>query len=109
MIAVAGASSQIGLAFSRIVGEGACRSVRLGAEAAGCDRFLICSGLLVGSAISAQMPDRIAASYMVNFADVAAWCDSIFATEPSARVCVIGSESGYSGSYDMAYAGAKAA
>jgi NAD(P)-dependent dehydrogenase (short-subunit alcohol dehydrogenase family) len=37
------------------------------------------------------------------------FCDRLFAHNPRPRMCLIGSESGFAGSFDMAYAGAKAA
>lgn len=108
MIGVIGQGSRIAEEFLDIIEE-PWRGMRLGAAAPECDRFLVCMGLMVGHNLSSMTPDRIADTFLTNFADIATWCDSVFATTPNARICVIGSESAYSGSYDMAYAGAKAA
>lgn len=85
------------------------KGLRLSSGTSECDRFLVCTGLLVGLPLRAMLPDRIAETFARNFSDVAEWCDSVLAVNPRARIVVIGSESGFSGSYDMAYAGAKAA
>ncbi len=63
------------------------------------DRYLFCHGLLLGD------PDE---SWLVNYISTATQCDWIFRTNPMAKVCIIGSESAYRGSFDKAYAEAKA-
>lgn len=108
MIGVVGASSKIAEQFMALVNEG-CRGMRLREPPEDCRRFLVCNGLLLGHAIGGMMPDRIYATLAANFVEIAQWCDDLFASREDARVCVIGSESGFSGSYDMAYAGSKAA
>lgn len=74
------------------------------------DRFLFCSGYLSGGGnIACQDREEVARAWFENFSDIAAACDLIFEHNSAARVCIIGSESGFAGSHDMAYAGAKAA
>jgi len=73
------------------------------------DRYLICSGRLVGASLSDIRREDGHAVWDDNFMQIATVLDTILASNTKARVCVIGSESGYSGSHDMAYAGAKAA
>jgi NAD(P)-dependent dehydrogenase (short-subunit alcohol dehydrogenase family) len=73
------------------------------------DRFLFCQGLLRPSQIADQSDDEIAQSLLVNAGSIIAACDRIVAANGCARICVIGSESGYSGSFDGAYAAGKAA
>ncbi|TAK83393.1 MAG: SDR family oxidoreductase [Aquabacterium sp.] len=73
------------------------------------DRYLICTGYLAGKSIDEIRSDHLAETFSRNFAEIARFCDKVFAIRPEARVCIIGSESGFAGSYDMAYAGAKAA
>lgn len=107
MIAIAGSGSKIAEEFMALSTE-ECRGVRLGTMIPGATKYLICSGLLHGRSIGQMMPDQIAGTFAVNFADVATFCDGLFNVEPEARVVVIGSRSGIHGSFDMAYAGAKA-
>ena len=73
------------------------------------DRYLFCAGVLHGAKLVDASPSQLLESFEVNFASVARDCDRIIAENGGARICVIGSESGISGSYDDAYAGAKAA
>jgi NAD(P)-dependent dehydrogenase (short-subunit alcohol dehydrogenase family) len=73
------------------------------------DRYLFCAGVLVGKRIGDQSWPETAETFRVNFDLVARACEAIFASNGRARVCVIGSESGISGSYDAAYGASKAA
>jgi NAD(P)-dependent dehydrogenase (short-subunit alcohol dehydrogenase family) len=72
-------------------------------------RYLICTGFLAGKALGDIGEREASKTWEVNFLWIAQVCDSIIAGNPAARICIIGSESGYRGSYDMAYAGAKTA
>lgn len=45
---------------------------------------------------------------MVNLIENIAFCDRLFEKNAKAKVCVIGSMSGFNGSYDMTYAASKA-
>lgn len=71
------------------------------------DRFLFCQGILQGVRIEEN--DASVNSWLGNFKNIAAACERILLRNRYARICIIGSESGIMGSYDMAYAGAKAA
>jgi len=75
----------------------------------GCDEYLICSGVLHGKEVHDLGGEELAENFNVNFSDIASACDIIIASNRQARICIIGSMSGEQGSYDMAYAGAKAA
>lgn len=108
MLGVVGESSQIAKEFTAMADE-PWRGMRLGSHDGRCNRILVCAGLMLGKRIGSMLPDQYAATFAVNFVDIVAWCDVEFATSPTARIVVVGSESGFSGSYDMAYAGAKAA
>lgn len=74
-----------------------------------CDRYLICSGYIVGQSLREIHLVDADETFYANFLDIARACDRIFDANPRARICIIGSESGERGSYDMTYAGAKAA
>lgn len=73
------------------------------------DRYLICTGYLAGKQLGEMSPEELEGTWLRNFVEPAEFCDRVFAANPAARVCLIGSESGFAGSHDMAYAGAKAA
>lgn len=73
------------------------------------DRYLFCAGVLRQKPIADQDHAEIAESFFVNAAYVIQDCDRLIARNDKARICVIGSESGFSWSYDGAYAAAKAA
>jgi NAD(P)-dependent dehydrogenase (short-subunit alcohol dehydrogenase family) len=73
------------------------------------DRYLFCAGLLHGESLIQMAPSALLDTMLVNFAQVAKDCDRIIHANDRARICVIGSESGITGSFDGAYAGAKAA
>ncbi len=74
-----------------------------------CGKYLLCAGVLHGEQINDLSDEQLEETIRVNFTDVVRFCDRLFAVNDHARVCVIGSYSGIAGSYDMAYAGAKAA
>lgn len=112
MIGILGWKSAIAESFRQITehwdadGYAECR---LGTSLRRCDKLLVCTGMLVGRQAHSLSPLEQADCMRVNFLGVATFCDDVLAANPSARICVIGSESGFSGSFDMAYAGAKAA
>lgn len=81
----------------------------IGSINSNCDSYILCSGRLFGQKIGDMTESEKWYSWSVNFTDVAVFCDHLFEVNKYARVVVIGSESGFKGSYDMAYAGAKAA
>jgi NAD(P)-dependent dehydrogenase (short-subunit alcohol dehydrogenase family) len=72
-------------------------------------RYLICAGFLAGRSLSEINGEDAFRTWATNFLEPARFCERLFLQNANARVCVIGSESGEVGSYDMAYAGAKAA
>lgn len=78
------------------------------AEPFSCDRFLICEGYLAGKAINDMTRAEAAETFHRNCTDVMAMCELILENNSSGRICIIGSESGFAGSYDQAYAAAKA-
>jgi NAD(P)-dependent dehydrogenase (short-subunit alcohol dehydrogenase family) len=111
IIGVAGATSRIARAFinNHCTGEDVIERRDAMDLPAGCDQYLICSGLLYGKNTRDMKSIEAAQTFEVNFFNIAKFCDSIFNANQQARVCIIGSESGEKGSYDMAYAGAKSA
>src|SRR5712671_2878830 len=71
------------------------------------DRYLFCQGLLYGKRRMDMIGDEVSETYKINYASIACTCELILECNPVARICVIGSESGISGSYDECYADAK--
>lgn len=110
MIGVAGATSAIAGEFCRLLPDGEnAMCDRLLELPLGLDRYLICTGYLAGKRLGDLTAQEAELTWRRNFIEPARFCDLAFAANPKTRICLIGSESGYRGSYDMAYAGAKAA
>ncbi len=110
MLGIAGYSSNIAQAYLQLEPTGfPFAAARLPFLALSHDEYLICSGVLHGSVISEMEEAAIDETFRVNFSEVAKFCDALFEVNDYAHVCIIGSESGVNGSFDMAYAGAKAA
>jgi NAD(P)-dependent dehydrogenase (short-subunit alcohol dehydrogenase family) len=72
------------------------------------DRYLFCAGVLRPQPIARQADSDITQTLLVNCASVIQACDRIIEANDAARICVLGSESGFSWSFDGAYAAAKA-
>jgi NAD(P)-dependent dehydrogenase (short-subunit alcohol dehydrogenase family) len=72
------------------------------------DRILIADGLIRNTRIQDQSKAEIEDSLWINLVSVVRICNMILETNPQARICVIGSESGINGSHDETYALAKA-
>jgi NAD(P)-dependent dehydrogenase (short-subunit alcohol dehydrogenase family) len=108
-IGVAGAQSAIAREFCRLLPAG-CEPWcdRLTEMPESLDRYLICTGYLAGKAVSCISREEADLTFWRNFVEPARFCDRVFLQNPKARICLIGSESGYSGSFDMSYAAAKA-
>lgn len=73
------------------------------------DRFVLCAGLMIPRRGIAQAAQEITNSMRVNYLFPITVCDEILKSNSKARICVVGSESGITGSYDDVYAAAKAA
>lgn len=72
------------------------------------ERYLFCQGLLRPKSFEEQTENEIREGIEVNYGSIVRLCDLIIARNDFARICVIGSESGYRGSYDENYASSKA-
>lgn len=69
--------------------------------------YLFCQGVLYPKQQQDQTAVEMINSYVVNYASIADCVDKIIEINAFARVCIIGSESAYRGSYDQSYADAK--
>jgi len=72
------------------------------------DRFLLCAGVLHQKPIVEQTAGEIRESLAVNLISAVRVCEAVLSANRQARICVLGSESGFKGSYDTTYAVAKA-
>lgn len=102
MIAIRGAKSAIAYSLIRLLpkSERVKRVPRGGRMPMNAARYLFCAGALHLGPIE---------SFWVNCSSITDRCDEILERNPLARICVIGSESGFTWSFDGDYAAAKAA
>jgi len=75
----------------------------------GVDRFVLAAGVLRQQRLFDQTGFDVRISLAVNMVSVARLCEAILRSREHARICVIGSESGFKGSFDETYAMCKAA
>ena len=80
----------------------------LGGVRLDCDRYLLAQGYMEPARISEQDADTIRTSLAVNLVSLVQICEAVLDANPRARICVVGSQSAYRGSYDTTYAVAKA-
>lgn len=108
-VGISGASSQIAVAFTKMlpVAEPVRRS-DFDEMPLDLDRYLICNGVLYGRPAAYMALEDAAETYLANCFLIARLCDRILSANNQARICIIGSESAFAGSYDTAYATAKA-
>lgn len=66
-------------------------------------KYFFCSGYLIGKKLHDQTTEEFKATAEVNYLNVVGACNAIFEVNSKARICVMGSESGISGSYDEWY------
>lgn len=71
-------------------------------------RYLFCVGRIVQLPVEQQTPDEIGDTFWINAGQVMQDCEHLIKENPDARICIIGSDSGFKGSFDMAYAASKA-
>jgi 3-oxoacyl-[acyl-carrier protein] reductase len=83
--------------------------VRIDGQPPICDRYLFCAGVIRPKRLDEQSAAEIAETMHVNCIRPMQLADEILKINDHARICIIGSESGYAWSYDGAYAAAKAA
>lgn len=116
MLTVTGKRTSIVQALLKMVpGEG-CREIEndladprgaLAIPAA--DRYILAAGVLHGQTAAELDDKQVVETLAVNYVNVVRICEIILRREKCARICVIGSESGYLGSFDQVYAASKAA
>jgi NAD(P)-dependent dehydrogenase (short-subunit alcohol dehydrogenase family) len=109
MIAIRGIGSNVAKAFLDVVFRSGTpfEIKRNSTPPFNADQYLICQGILYGKRRVDMTTEEVSETYKVNYVQPACMCDSILDYNPTARICVIGSESGISGSYDECYADSK--
>lgn len=73
------------------------------------ERYLFTAGVLIGKPVADMTNEERTSDIDINFLSVLHACERILEANKKARICIVGSESGFVGSYDRVYAGAKAA
>lgn len=109
MLAIRGINSAIARALPLPRGEQKIEINRNEWPRLDADRYLFCQGLLFSKTSEDQSEEERSESYRVNALDVIASCEHVIKGNDRARICVIGSESAFSGSFDGTYAKAKVA
>jgi len=69
--------------------------------------YLFCQGLLRPKRMQDQTEAERIEGFEVNLDSIVRACDAVLATNENARICIIGSESAYKGSFDDVYAVSK--
>lgn len=108
MLAVTGYRSKIVEELRALLPPGE-EVVRISNGVVDAGRYLLCAGLLRPMTLGAQSLNEIAEAIKVNLIEPMQLCDLLLAHNDRARICVIGSESGFAWSHDGTYAAAKAA
>lgn len=109
MIAIRGYSSTIAQELAKLLpADETVHVVHRGAHMpTDADRYFICQGLLRPKSVDQQTKAEIEEGWEVNLRYITKRCDWVLSQNDRARICVIGSESAFSGSYDMTYATTK--
>jgi len=109
MIVITGYSSKIAQEFEAIKAQAVvheayrCRAPDDGFPL-DADRYLFCQGLLRPKQMQDQTDAERAEGFEVNLDSIKRACDAVLEVNDTARICVIGSESAYKGSFDDVYA-----
>jgi NAD(P)-dependent dehydrogenase (short-subunit alcohol dehydrogenase family) len=68
------------------------------------NRYLFCQGYMIPKRRADQTDEEIAKSRYINYSSISKAIDDILNVNDDARICVIGSNSAFDGSYDDSYA-----
>lgn len=110
-LAVRGASSRIAEELFKLIPDEAIIKVGRHDEnmaAVRATRYLFCQGFIQDRSIWDQGRQDQGISFIINATQIIENCDKIIEWNDEARICVMGSESGESWSFDGSYAAAKA-
>lgn len=108
MIAIAGIGTTIAQQLGKLLPDGE-ETIRLGDnQYKPCERYLLAAGIIHNKPLTEQTKEEMNESLWVNAMGPIGSCEEILASNPKARICIIGSMSGINGSFDQTYAAAKA-
>jgi NAD(P)-dependent dehydrogenase (short-subunit alcohol dehydrogenase family) len=107
MIAVRGGGSEIAKALLPLINDSCVAIPRDRPMPTDAERYLFCAGVLRSKSRDEQTDAELEEGYRVNLWQVTDDCERILSANDKARICVIGSESAYNGSFDGVYADAK--
>lgn len=108
MLAVTGFGSQIVTELHALLPEDE-QVIRIEGKPPVAERYLLCAGIIRAKTLREQTEAEIAESLNVNLIRPMRLCDEILERDHKARICVVGSESGFAWSHDGVYAASKAA
>jgi len=106
MIVITGFTSSIAIAFQHVERPEKIYYCRAPDDGFPLDagHYLFCQGLLRPKRMQDQTEEERAEGFEVNLDSIVRACDAVLAANPIARICIIGSESAYKGSFDDVYA-----
>jgi hypothetical protein len=105
-VVITGIKSTIAVEFIKLLNDETVHGIRVEDmyKHTQADKYLFCQGFLVPKTSDEQTKLEKEKSYYINYDSIALSIANIINCNPKARICVIGSESGYRGSYDDSYA-----
>lgn len=110
LIAIRGINSNIAVALCKLLPNEEKAAVPRGHDMPlNVERYLFTQGLLRAKRWEDQSQEERAESQYVNCDFITHQCERLLAQHDRARICVIGSESAYAGSYDGSYSASKRA
>ena len=108
MVVITGWNSKIAEEFRDICADETVRGAPLDPDLPlTAERYLFCQGLLRPKKMQDQTEAERTLGFEVNLDSIVRACDAVLAVNDTARICIIGSESAYRGSFDDVYAVSK--
>lgn len=105
-VVITGIRSNIALEFVKLLSGETVHGIRVENidEYLAADHYVFCQGFLVPKRGMDQSVEEQYKSEYINYSSIVEAVDKIMLINPNARVCILGSESGYKGSFDDNYA-----
>lgn len=105
-VVITGIKSSISQNFIKLLGEVNVHGIRVENinNYLMADKYLFCQGVLYSKTEEDQTKEEKKRSEFINFQSIVNACNKILEKNAKARICIIGSESGYRGSFDASYA-----
>ena len=105
-VVITGIKSTIAVEFIKLLNDETVHGIRVEDmyKHTQADKYLFCQGFLVPKTSDEQTKLEKEKSHYINYDSIVLSISNIINCNPKARICVIGSESGYRRSYDDSYA-----